>query len=507
MTAAASNDQSLSSEPAHVVSKAGIAVLKDNAVQQQQQQHGSKELHIAPMLNYSTREFRQLMRILSKHLTLWTEMVVDETVAHSPNLDEHLAYDESQHPIVCQIGGNSPELCGEATSIVLERYGYDEINLNIDCPSERVSGKREFGACIMQKAELAKQIIAEMQANAPSSASRVSVKCRIGVDEWDDLEFAADFIRTLQPVCNRFYLHARKCVLGGLMNARQNRSVPPLNYPRVYALCDMFPDCQFWINGGIRTLEEAKLIAHGWKFGCGSITSDDDESGAQYHKEEQNCHQVPCAICNLPYGSCTQPPVIAPINLKGCMMGRAAMDDPCLFHNADKYFFDGASNPCTTRREVLAKYCLWLEKTYPRRCCDSDERTTFEYPAPKVTHEQDYCTICSEIYGPEQINSESSPAGTDENDVANVGSKDGTDEKVAKSQKKKDKSRPKISSKIIARSLKPVQGMFAGIPDTREFRRRCDTLGQNDAMRNCGPGFLLRMAMHSVNDDVLDRPF
>lgn len=340
MTAAASNDQS-----AHdVASKAGTTVLEDNAgavQQQQQQQRGSKELHIAPMLNYSTREFSQLMRILSKHLTLWTEMVVDETVAHSPNLDEHLAYDESQHPIVCQIGGNSPELCGEATSIVMERCGYDEINLNIDCPSERVSGKREFGACLMKKAELAKQIIAEMQANAPLSESRVSVKCRIGVDEWDDLEFAADFIRTLQPVCSRFYLHARKCVLGGLMNARQNRSVPPLNYPRVYALCDMFPDCQFWINGGIRTLEEAKLIAHGWNFGCGSISSDNNENGAQYQKEEQNSnHQVPCAICNLPYGSCTQPPVIAPFNLKGCMMGRAAMDDPCLFNNADKYFFD-----------------------------------------------------------------------------------------------------------------------------------------------------------------------
>lgn len=499
MTASASNDQ------VHLVSKAGAAVLDDNSgAVQQQQQHGSKELHIAPMLNYSTRELRQLMRILSKHLTLWTEMVVDETLAHSPNLDEHLAYDESQHPIVCQIGGNSPELCGKATSIVLERYGYDEINLNIDCPSERVSGKREFGACLMKKAELAKQIVGEMQTNAPSSASKVSVKCRIGVDEWDDLEFAADFIRTLRPVCNRFYLHARKCVLGGLMSARQNRSVPPLNYPRVYALCDMFPDCQFWINGGIRTLEAAKRIAYGWDGGCSSIANDYNENGARY---QQKCHQVPCTLCNLPYGSCTQPPVIAPNNLRGCMVGRAAMDDPCLFYNADKYFFDKASNPCTTRREVLEKYCIWLEKTYPRRCCDSDERITFEYPAPKITHEQDYCIICSEVYSTKQVNSEFSPGGADENDMANVGSKDGKDEKMTDNQKRKEKTRPKMSSRIISRSLKPVQGMFAGIPDTREFRRRCDTLGQNDAMRNCGPGFLLRMAMRSVNDDALDRPF
>ena len=469
----------------------------------------SKELHIAPMLNYSTREFRQLMRILSKRLTLWTEMVVDETVAHAPKLDEHLAYDESQHPIVCQIGGNSPQSCGEATSIVLERYGYDEVNLNIDCPSERVSGKREFGACLMKKAELAKQIVAEMQANAPSSASKVSVKCRIGVDEWDDLEFAAEFIRALQPVCQRFYLHARKCVLGGLMNARQNRSVPPLNYPRVYALCDMFPDCLFWINGGIRTLEEAKLIAYGWKGGCSSINNNEYENGGRYQEEEEEhpCHQVPCALCNLPFGSCTQPPVIAPFNLKGCMMGRAAMDDPCLFYNADRYYFGETSNPCTTRREVLEKYCIYLEQTYPRRCCDSDERITFEYPAPNVTHERDYCKICSEIYGAQQpILPNPYPGGVDENDAVNCESKEKKDEKVAENHQKKKKTRPKMSSRIIARSLKPVQGIFAGIPDTREFRRRCDSLGQNDAMRNCGPGFLLRMAMRSVKDDILDRP-
>jgi tRNA-dihydrouridine synthase A len=458
---------------------------------------GNKELHIAPMLNYSTREFRQLMRILSTRLTLWTEMVVDETIAHATKLDEHLAYDDMQHPIVCQIGGNSPRLCGKATSIVLERYGYDEVNLNIDCPSERVSGRREFGACLMKKAKLAREIVGEMQANAPPSAF-VSVKCRIGVDDWDSLDFAADFIRTLQPVCQRFYLHARKCVLGGIMNARQNRSVPPLDYPRVYALCDMFPDCHFWINGGIRTLEEARLIVYGWKGGCSTICDAENDA----NRKQQNCHQVPCAICNLPYGSCTQPPVVAPSNLRGCMLGRAAMDDPSLFYNADKYFFGEASNPCTTRRDVLERYCVYLEKTYPRRCCDSDVRITFEYPAPKVAHERDCCKICSEIYSQGQISS--CPGGSDENE-ANSSSKDkDKDEKVA--EKKKKRTRSKMSSRIIARCLKPVQGIFAGIPDSREFRRKCDDLGQNDAIRNCGPGFLLRMAMRSVSDDILDSP-
>ena len=184
----------------------------------QHQRLGEKELHIAPMLHYSTREFRQLLRILSKRVIVWTEMVVDDTIKNAHNLDAHLGYDIEQHPIVCQIGGNSPQLCGNATSVVLERYNYDEINLNIDCPSERVSGKREFGAILMKKAELALKIISEMQYNAKSSngeiitTNRVSVKCRIGVDELDDLDFAAGFIQTLKPVCKRFFTSMHESV-------------------------------------------------------------------------------------------------------------------------------------------------------------------------------------------------------------------------------------------------------------------------------------------------------
>lgn len=490
MTAPASHEQPLSA-PA-------IATNNNNEEKEpmpiimQHQHHVNKELHIAPMLNYSTREFRQLIRILSERVTLWTEMVVDETVAHSPNLDEHLAYDSTQHPIVCQIGGNSPQLCGKATSIVLEQFGYDEVNLNIDCPSERVSGKREFGACLMKKAELARRIVAEMQTNAPSLASKVSVKCRIGVDDLDDLEFAAEFIRTLQPVCQRFYLHSRKCVLGGLMNARQNRSVPPLNYPRVFSLCHMFPDCLFWINGGIKSIDEARMIAYGWNGGCKSIDADAKDA-------HQVNHQVPCTLCNLPYGSCTQPPVVAPANLRGVMMGRAAMDDPCLFYNADKYFFNEPSNPCQTRRDVLERYCVYLEEAYPRRCCDNDERFTFECPAPNIVHDRDCCKVCAEIYCPEQFQADASSTFIDENnrDGKNIGNKN----------KEKKNTRSKMSSRIIARSLKPVQGLFAGIPDTRIWRRTCDNLGQNAQLRNCGPGFLLRMAMRSIDDKILDRPF
>ena len=462
--------------------------LKDQ--QQESSSSSTKELHIAPMLHYSTREFRQLLRILSNRVVLWTEMVVDETVQHVENLEEHLGYDANTHPIVCQIGGNSPDLCRKATSVILHR-GYDEVNLNIDCPSERVSGKREFGAVLMKKAQLAKKILQEMQQNS-TDEHKISVKCRIGVDNLDDLEFAASFIQALQPICHRFYLHARKCVLNGLMNARQNRSVPPLNFPRVYQLCHMFPNCEFWINGGIATLKEAKDIAYGKTTfeGCFNIKGDVG-------------HQVPCSLCNLPFGSCTEPPAVAPPNLRGCMMGRAAMEDPCLFFNVDRYFYGEPFNPCQNRRQVLERYCNYLEGLYPRRCCDHNDEITYQYPPPTVEHEKEYCEQCIDIYGSsvvtEVVSGWSNPAST---------KKKGSKAVINNDQNTKQQMvKPKIASRIIARSLKPVQGMFHGVANGRAFRRCCDELGQNIVIRNCGPGFILRKAMKSVPADILDRDF
>ena len=453
------------------------ALIKTNEQQKEIQQMHEKELHIAPMLHYSTREFRQLLRILSKRVIVWTEMVVDDTIKNSHNLDAHLGYDIEQHPIVCQIGGNSPELCGNATSVVLEQYNYDEINLNIDCPSERVSGKREFGALLMKKAELAYKIISEMQSSAKTSndgevTNKVSVKCRIGVDELDDLDFTAGFIRTLKPVCKRFYLHARKCVLDGMMNARQNRSIPPLNYKRVYELNRLFPDCEFWINGGIKTLKEAKLIAYGRR----------DIDGCNNNNEQQQ-HMVPCQLCGLPNGSCIEPPFISPDNLRGCMMGRAAMDNPCLFHDVDRYFYGEKSNPCRNRGEVLNKYCQYLEQRYPRLCCDTEDGARDRY-----------CTICIDVYGP----SEYSDRDTSTLILDSTTTTDNNKDKPKK---------PKYTGPTMARCLKPVQGMFSGIPDTRVWRRVCDKLGQDPRVRNCGPAYVIRKAMQSIPKEILDQDF
>ena len=130
----------------------------------------------------------------------------------------------------------------------------------MDCPSDRVSG-RNFGAILMKQIDQAAAILKCMQDNTPGDFP-VSVKCRVGIDDLDSYEFLEEMITQLYPVCKRFVLHARKCVLKGL-SPKENRLVPPLNYPRVYAICDRFPDCEFLINGGIPGLKAAKRILYG----------------------------------------------------------------------------------------------------------------------------------------------------------------------------------------------------------------------------------------------------
>jgi tRNA-dihydrouridine synthase A len=423
----------------------------------------SKTLHIAPMLHVSNREFRHLFRIMSKKCVLWTEMVVDETVVYSQEVEDHLGYDPETSPIICQIGGNSPDYAGKAVQII-EKYGYDEINLNVDCPSDRVSGKREFGAVLMKKGAAACMMVRAMKENCTIP---ISVKCRIGIDEHDSMEFVVDFISSLKPHCKKFVIHARTCTLGGLTPA-QNRIVPPLNYPRVYALCDAFPDCEFWINGGISGLRAAKRICHGSGEAVGS-------------------HKVPCSLCNASNGSCVAPPQRAPPNLKGCMLGRAAMDNPALFWDVDRYFYGLRTNPCQNRRQVLKQYCLYLEKTYPRRCCDDDERMMTKIPAPQVVQCREYCSVCQDMY---------------------IRDKEEKKECNATALKSRVKfSKIKISSRVIDRSLKPVLGMFFGLPKSKTFRRVCDELSRDMTVRNCGPGFILRKAMCGMPSKILDQDF
>ncbi|EEC42922.1 predicted protein, partial [Phaeodactylum tricornutum CCAP 1055/1] len=222
-----------------------------------------KTLHVAPMIRVSTPEFRAFVRILTKKATLWTEMVVDETLWYHRNdpgalqtylgslkrtdSNDHEISAQQRNPIVCQLGGITPKHTAKATQIITA-FGYDEINLNMDCPSARVSPqprrRRQFGAILMKETDRAVELVKTIWENTHLP---VSVKCRVGVDNEDSWEFLEAIVRSLRPYCQRFYIHARKCLLQGLSPA-QNRIVPPLNYPCVYRLCESFPDCEFYLN-------------------------------------------------------------------------------------------------------------------------------------------------------------------------------------------------------------------------------------------------------------------
>mmetsp|Transcript_6181 Transcript_6181/g.9081 ORF Transcript_6181/g.9081 Transcript_6181/m.9081 type:complete len:462 (+) Transcript_6181:191-1576(+) len=439
-----------------------------------------KELHIAPMLHYSTQEFLHFMRILSKRAVLWTEMVVDETIKFTNDLDHHLGQSPKDlRPIICQIGGRNPEWIGEATEIV-EKYGFNEVNLNIDCPSNRVSGKRQFGAILMKQKERASVLVATMSSNVKNVP--ISVKTRVGI-ELDDgecldtFEHLVGFISLLRDRgCRKFIMHARKCVIGGLTPA-QNRLVPPLNYPRVYDLCNEFPDCEFIINGGIPGLKVAKEIC------CGKV-QDRIESAAlmdnnkQCGHEGQSQHIVPCKLCGASNGSCTVSPLVAPNNLKGSMLGRACIENPAMFWDVDRYFYGEAHNPCTTRREALEKYCLYLEKIYPRRCCDVDKRKTNRLPAPETEKiSLGGCEICKKNYGASQ------------------------------SLFPPESKEIRISSIVIDRSLKPVFGIFFGKRKGNQFRRELNRLSRDKAVRNCGPAYMIRKAVQIMPQDALEEAF
>lgn len=205
---------------------------------------------LAPMLDRTDRHFRYLLRLISKHTVLFTEMITAQALLRG---DRHylLDFHSSEHPLVFQLGGSDPALLAQCAKIV-EDAGYDEINLNIGCPSDRVQ-KGRFGACLMKEPALVADCIIAMQNNVRVP---VSVKARLGVDDFDGYEHVAEFVATVSATgCNVFYMHARKAWLNGL-SPKQNRNVPPLKYEMVTQLTTDFPDLEFIINGGITSIDE-----------------------------------------------------------------------------------------------------------------------------------------------------------------------------------------------------------------------------------------------------------
>ena len=205
---------------------------------------------MAPMMEWTDRHYRYFARLMSRHTLLYTEMVTTGAIIFGDE-ERHLAYNEEEHPIALQLGGSHQADLAKCARIAQQR-GYDEVNLNVGCPSDRVQNNM-IGACLMGHAELVRDCLKAMQ---DACEIPVTIKHRIGIDELDSEQFLFDFVGTVKESgCKTFIVHARKAILEGL-SPKENREIPPLIYARVYALKQQFPELEIIINGGIKTLQE-----------------------------------------------------------------------------------------------------------------------------------------------------------------------------------------------------------------------------------------------------------
>ena len=208
---------------------------------------------VAPMMDWTTRDFRVFARALTRHALLYTEMVTTGAILHGSPRERFLGYDEVEHPIALQLGGSDAGELAECAAIA-EAWGYDEVNLNVGCPSDRVQNNL-IGACLMGYPE---KVAAAVQAMRDAVSIPVTVKCRIGIDDQDEDADLERFIAQVADAgCDTFIVHARKAWLQGL-SPKENRDIPPLNYPRVHRLKAGRPELHIGINGGITTLEACR---------------------------------------------------------------------------------------------------------------------------------------------------------------------------------------------------------------------------------------------------------
>ena len=209
-------------------------------------------LSVAPMMDWTDRHCRYFRRLLAPHARLYTEMVTSAALVHGDR-QRLLGFDDAEHPVALQLGGSDPQELAQAARIGAD-FGYDEINLNVGCPSNRVQSGR-FGACLMHEPALVADCFTSMR---EAVTIPVTIKCRLGVDDQDEYADLQHFIETVAARgCGIFIVHARKAWLKGL-SPKENREVPPLNYQRVYQLKRDFPALTILINGGIQSLAEVQ---------------------------------------------------------------------------------------------------------------------------------------------------------------------------------------------------------------------------------------------------------
>ena len=277
---------------------------KDIALRHAEYRGQTWPLSIAPMMDRTDRHYRYFMRQITRHTLLYTEMITTAALLRGDR-DKLLGFAVVEKPLALQLGGDDPAHLATCARLA-EDWGYDEVNLNVGCPSDRVQNGH-FGACLMAQPEV---VARGVEAMRQATALPVTVKHRIGIDDLDRYEDMANFVRIVARAgCDRFIVHARKAILHGL-SPRDNRTVPPLRYDDVYRLKADFPALRIEINGGLMTLMQATA-----------------------HLQ----------------------------HVDGAMIGRAAYDHPYLFAEADTLCF-GDTTPPRTRRQVLAAILAYLER-------------------------------------------------------------------------------------------------------------------------------------------------
>jgi len=255
------------------------------------------------MMDYTDRHDRYLLRLISKKMWLFTEMITSNTMLNA-DPQRFLKHHQSEHPVAIQLGGSNPVDLATCTKMS-EQAGFDEVNLNVGCPSDRVKSG-QFGASLMATPELVGQCVNAMQSHVRIP---VTVKCRLGIDDMDEYHHLKHFVSVVADAgCEIFYIHARKAWLKGL-SPKENRDIPPLNYEAVYRIKEEFPQLTIVINGGIKTLAEARQ-----------------------HLEHVN----------------------------GSMIGREAYSNPYMLSEVDYLLYEDKS-PVLSRREVLSQYLDYID--------------------------------------------------------------------------------------------------------------------------------------------------
>lgn len=212
----------------------------------------AKRISLAPMIDWTTSDFRYFARLFNRHIHLYTEMISTSAILKG-DTDYVLRYDETEHPLVLQLGGSNPDEMARCVQIA-DKMGYDEFNINVGCPSDRVQHNK-IGACLMAEPALVADMVRAMKSVTDKP---VTVKHRIGIDDFDSYEFMRDFVGTVAEAgCTHFIAHARIAWLQGL-SPKENREIPPLRYEDIYRLKAEFPHLLIEINGGIDHLEDIK---------------------------------------------------------------------------------------------------------------------------------------------------------------------------------------------------------------------------------------------------------